>query len=463
MRAIATHLRVPRWREVLAAESGVRLGDLFLIGVTVVLLGYAIGGRGFAYIGLPPLFIGEVVLLLGLAATFCCRHWKRLLGDARLWPMLIFCGWGILRTVPFLSSYQFDAVRDAVIWIYAAYAFAIVAVLTEVPTRFTGFVLKYRSFFRWFLLCLPVVFCIYRLLGAARPEWPWVAVPIVQIKEGDVLVHLAGVMAFWVSGLGGRPSLKYVVILTVMLAATGVVDRAGTVAFGLVFFLSLLYRPGNLNILRVVLTVLVAVVLLWASGLRVELEGGKGRDISFDQILININSVLFDTGSDGLDSTKEWRLDWWKEIASYTLNGPYFFTGKGYGINLADDDGFQVLADGSLRNPHSIHLNILARSGVPGLATWVLVQGVWALLVLRAFFQSRVRGYADWSSLFFFLFCYWCALMVNGSFDVYIEGPPGGIWLWSVYGTGLAAVILYGRDPSLFTAQVPPQLPQVTQ
>jgi hypothetical protein len=30
--------------------------------------------------------------------------------------------------------------------------------------------------------------------------------------------------------------------------------------------------------------------------------------------------------------------------------------------------------------------------------------------------------------------------MVNTSFDVFIEGPMGGIWYWTLYGVGLAAL-----------------------
>ena len=77
--------------------------------------------------------------------------------------------------------------------------------------------------------------------------------------------------------------------------------------------------------------------------------------------------------SSALEGTKEFRLRWWSDIINYTINGPYFWTGKGFGINLADDDGFQVYADHSLRAPHNGHIEILARTGVPGLILWILM------------------------------------------------------------------------------------------
>jgi hypothetical protein len=39
--------------------------------------------------------------------------------------------------------------------------------------------------------------------------------------------------------------------------------------------------------------------------------------------------------------------------------------------------------------------------------------------------------------------------MANASFDVFIEGPMGGIWLWTIYGVGLAAVWAYGHHPEI--------------
>ena len=37
----------------------------YLVALGVGLLGYAVLGRGFAYVGVPPVYVGEVLLLLG--------------------------------------------------------------------------------------------------------------------------------------------------------------------------------------------------------------------------------------------------------------------------------------------------------------------------------------------------------------------------------------------------------------
>jgi hypothetical protein len=447
--------QIPAWHRP-AVNLRERIGDRFLAMLAFILIGYAVGGRGFAYIGFPPVFIGEVTLLLGVLAFMGSRRWTWIFCDAHAWPLLALCGWGLSGTVPYVSVYAIDSLRDAMVWGYSAFGLILAVLIVDRPQRLSHFMGRYRTFVPWFLCLVPLVFSVYRFLsggGSTRPEWPWVSVAIIQMKEGDVLVHLAGVMAFWVSGLGGPTPWKWVALLAINAAAMGVVDRAGMVAFGAVFFLCVLLKPMHTVGQRIIITVLFLSVVLWASNIKVPVPSGKGREISFDQIVTNLGSILFDTGSDGLDSTKEWRMDWWRLIGDYTFHGEYFWTGKGYGINLADDDGFQVLQDNSLRNPHNVHMTILARGGVPGLALWALAQASWGVWIAASLLRARRRGQQQWAGLFFFLFTYWFALLINGSFDVYLEGPMGGIWFWTVYGAGLAALSVYRTNPDAFQMQ----------
>ena len=52
--------------------------------------------------------------------------------------------------------------------------------------------------------------------------------------------------------------------------------------------------------------------------------------------------------------------------------------------------------------------------------------------------RSRREGDDDWARVNLWVLCYWIAFVVNGSFDVFLEGPQGGIWFWSVVGLGIA-------------------------
>jgi O-antigen ligase len=167
-----------------------------------------------------------------------------------------------------------------------------------------------------------------------------------------------------------------------------------------------------------------------------------------------VTSIVGTSDAGDLHDTKRWRLEWWGVIMDYTVFGEHFWMGKGFGINLADDDGFQCNEDGSVRSPHNAHMTFLARTGVPGLLIWGLVLLSWAAGITRAYIQSRAARDLRWSGLFLILGTYWLACLINASFDVFLEGPMGGIWFWTIYGVGLAAMRIYREWPGVLA---PPQ------
>src|SRR3954470_13868444 len=96
--------------------------DRFLLALAVALLGYALAGRGFAYIGLPPLFIGEALLGAGVLVLLATRGITRMLEIPQTLVLLAWVAWCMLRTLPGVPQYGIDALRDAVVWGYAAFA-----------------------------------------------------------------------------------------------------------------------------------------------------------------------------------------------------------------------------------------------------------------------------------------------------------------------------------------------------
>jgi hypothetical protein len=147
----------------------------------------------------------------------------------------------------------------------------------------------------------------------------------------------------------------------------------------------------------------------------------------------------------GLGGPRQWRLEWWNKIIDYTFFGEYFWTGKGFGINLAQDDGFLGEWFPDMRAPHNGHLTILARAGVPGLILWTLLQGVFGISLLLAYLRAHRNGQEWWARVDLWILAYWVAFIVNMSFDVYLEGPQGGIWFWSLFGFGMAVLVAQRR------------------
>ncbi len=419
----------------------------WLAALCVLLLGYALFGKGFAYLGVAPLFVGEIVLLSGIY-VFLRQGWKYVIICPTVWPLLALAVWGLLTTLPHVSEYGLDSIRDAMIWGYAAFAFLIMGVLLREPEELQLLIERYSTFAMIFVLAIPGTYVVSQL--ELVPNWPWANVSMIDVKVGDVLVHLSGVFAFWVSGLGGRVNKGWFVLLLASVAVMGAASRGGLVAFILVFGICLFYRPFERILWATMVTGICGLLFLAVIDLRLEVPG-KDREFSAEQIVESVTSVFESSSDKGLDSTKQWRINWWTDIVNYTWNGDYFWQGKGFGINLADADGYQGTEwEGLLRSPHNGHLTMLARAGVPGFLLWIFPQLLWLMLIVRDSLRSLAQGDQKWNSLFVFLLAYWAAFVTRATFDVYFEGPVGGIWFWTVYGVGLSAMVIYRYCPAAF-------------
>lgn len=443
------------------AWKRIRVGNRYFNLLCMVLMGYALGGRGFAYWGFNPLFVGEIFLLIGVYIAYQSGSLGRVLQLRVFIPLILFMCWGANCTIPYLDKYQKDAIRDAVVWGYGTYAFIVATMLIANPTRVRMLVLNYRKFVIWFLFLAPVSTILSGFFEQSLPTFPGSGVPIIQVKGGDICVHLAGVFVYIVAlGRGLNPWVTSLMIpLNLGLNVQG---RAGMVAFAVAVFVTMMLRPFHPRAMRIFFVIATGLFFFWASNIKIE----KGpRELSFDFLKKAVMSIVKDSDDEAMQGSKEWRKKWWHDIIQYTVHGPYFWTGKGFGINLATDDGYQVEEDDTLRSPHNGHMTMLARSGVPGLSFWILTQGTFAVTVVSSYLKARRRKHLNWSGLFMFLGAYWAAFMANAAFDVFLEGPMGGIWMWCIYGAGIGCAYIYPRCPDLLTPEEQkrgsaPMLPQ---
>ena len=428
---------------------------LFLAAVAVVLTGYAFGGRAFAYLGMPPVFVGEFVLGLGLIVAIARPQGWAFSPWGVTVAIVGYMVWGLIRTVPYLGTYGFPALRDGAAWAYALFALLVCKfVSTEgVSERVAQ---GYARLSPWLVVWGPLAL----LLDSAG-----IKSPFLTMKPGDLAVHLAGLSAFFLTGLygesvsksGPRQLPERLFYLFWLLACVFVLfsNRGGTLAILTALSVVLLLRPRRAlgKVAWMAGIILVASLLLVALDLKVEI---RGRETSARQVANIFLSVGGKGPSGGLEDTRTWRLLWWGKIWDYTVHGPYFWTGKGFGINLANDDGFQVVEDESLRAPHNAALTVLARSGVPGLATWLLVHLTFGIGMVRAYRRALRAGAEHAAHLHLWILAYWVAALVNSSFDVYLEGPQGAIWFWSIVGFGMAVQ----RESEAPVAMRPAGMPQ---
>ncbi|WP_051195637.1 O-antigen ligase family protein [Meiothermus rufus] len=432
---------------------------LFIELIAFIFLGYTLLGKGFAYLGIPPLYAAELVLLLGLLVALLNPS---VLRRAFAWPVVLvwpFVFWSLLQTLPYLGEYGLNALRDAAFWGYSLFAFLIFGLVLKNHAVFFILIRYYRYFALLFpLLIIPAI--VLQLLKVPLPSLPGSTVPLVALKFGDTGVHLAGVVVFVLLGLvlswrwAVLHAPLWVLSVTAVFGFTASANRGGTLSFVLAVMLALASLFPRINgrvvglaiggVLSLVVFALISLTVLSST----QLVGS--RPVSVEQIATNLLSIVLQTENDAgnVNANRRWRLMWWEKIVGYTVYGPYFWTGKGYGINLATVDGFQVDKEQSLRSPHNSHMTVLARSGVPGLALWLLMLVGWAWVVLKARWQAARNGDYLWSKLFVWLFCYWMAFLVNASFDVFLEGPMGGVPFWLLMGLGFAAVVVYANPAS---------------
>jgi hypothetical protein len=78
--------------------------------------------------------------------------------------------------------------------------------------------------------------------------------------------------------------------------------------------------------------------------------------------------------------------------------------------------------------------------GVPGFVLWFLLQGAFGIQLLRSVFAHGRNGDVALAAVGGWILVYWTAMMVDTSFDPYLEGPQGGIWFWTLFGLGLVVI-----------------------
>jgi len=437
--------------EQLASYSGsqVRIGranTMFLNVLFGLLTGYATIGRGFAYLGFPPLYVGELTLLLGGAVLLRTGLLWSLLNDRVFICIAVFMAWGFYRTLPGVGTYGILAIRDAMIWGYAIFAFLVAsALMSDIsqPARLLRF---FQRFALIIAFALPPLFVLSEFAASVIPNVPGTDVSLLVFKSGDALVHIAGILVLVLSGLVELTSLQSALLLALSLV---LVARARSGLAGLLAAGSL---PAILSPVRRYLiggAIALLVLLASAAFLDIKVQLTDRREFSANQIISGVQSavnVLSNpnwsslaqryASSDRLNGSVIWRVVWWSYLVQ-KVQMDFPMTGLGFGESLALP-GVPVAIGENVRSPHNGNMTIYARMGLIGFVLWLIALGVWLHAMLQSHLRAKRTGHPVWAALFMVFPAYVLASWLNGSFDVYLEGPMGGIWFWTLIGAGAA-------------------------
>jgi hypothetical protein len=421
-------------------------GDRYLALLAIVLLGYALMGKGFAYLGFPPLYVGEITLLAGIVVFLRTGALVAALTALPCLLLVVLMVWVLARTIPFVSLYGFDSLRDSTIVMYGGFAFIVIGLLLNDARRINTLLRYYHVL----LVSFPAIFVGFYLTRFWLDYIPTLTggVPIVEITASAVGTHLAGTMVFVLIGYRKVSFLWFFVWLATLTMVAAINRGATLAALGPVMFAMIMLGRWRLLLTAMLATVSIFAVLLTVEGTQdSETERLTERKVSAQQIVENAKSIVGQSGQQ-VEGTKQWRLNWWNIIINDTLYGPSFWAGRGFGLNLAEADGIGGDVDphkprAPNRSPHNALMTMLARAGVPGVVLWSIVPISWLGMQLNAMLSARARGHERWAELFLFIVCYAVSILINAMFDVTLEGPMQGVWFWCLFGFGIGSVMIY--------------------
>ncbi|HEX3742737.1 MAG TPA: O-antigen ligase family protein [Bryobacteraceae bacterium] len=409
-----------------------------------LLCAYALFGKGAAYVGVEPFYVGEFALLCGvLCFVRKPRSWQSFL----TWPsavLVLYMVWGLCRTIPYVGEYGVYAFRDGVLWAYGIFAFTVAGFILAEPTLLFTATRILSRFSTVYLMLMPAIGVLFQTRFDVLPRvGPAADATFPHFKAGDSMVHLAAITAAFVFGTIPSNTAKIALLVAGIVLCS--YSRAAILAYAAAMIVLFLLKPAHKWWTIAALFAGASTILLALTDVSIPIT--ENREISFRQLTENVNSLLTGTELDAgsRNGTKVWRLQWWDKIIGYTIHGDLLWTGKGFGINLATSDNILTGPERGIRSPHNGHLTVLARSGVIGLSLWVTLNLLWAIRIVGYYRLSRLWADTRWNKLFGVLLVYWAAFMVNAAFDVYLEGPVGGIWYWSVFGVGIAAPMVCRR------------------
>nr|MBO2504053.1 O-antigen ligase domain-containing protein [Thermoanaerobacterales bacterium] len=410
----------------------------------VVVTSYAALGKGFAYAGVPPVFVGEVALVVvGVAVVVQPMPLPRNAAAATAAGVAALAAVQLVvdrlgATVPVVES-----LRGLAPIYYAAFAFATYALLRrqeERDGRVAVAALVDSAVARaapWVVAALALLAALLLAEPDGLPTWPMSGTPVLASKPGDIAVALVLTLPFTFGcGVASRArTIGAVVPLLWSLAAVLVTFRSRGALLALAIGV-LAVRPRATRVLRGAMAALAVVLSLYVSGVSVEVR--RGREVSYQALADAAASLLGTQPDDEIEGsyvgTARWRAEWWRAIWDDVTGERMVLHGHGWGDNLAVRYGVVdpgTLPDGQpiLRLPHNVFFSLAGRAGVLVAVAFLAVP---VLSVVRSFTSPAVRrgpprlvqgarGAA-------------VAALVTGMVDVYLESPQGGILLWTLVG-----------------------------
>ena len=398
------------------------LNSAFIRIYLMVLLLYVFFNKGVAYS-----YLAEIIMVAGILVLFINR--KEL--EFGLEKKQIITGLFILISCLFILTgiFQFpvlNVLRDSLAFQYAWFAIIIYFFKNEYEFIWD----KIIQIYKWVPLVIFLNFILFYYLFLYLPPINIFGDQhIIIYKNGDKSVHLL-ISTIFLLLFTNKFSKNWLIANSILIIINFLIllafTRSGSTAFIGALFCFFFFSKNRLlndsmkNILKFLPIILLIVVAIFIS---IDIEGdAQGRTISISQITDNFSSIVSSDIDGSLTDNKVWRLVWWAKLVNESFTLQHFFLGKGLGMSLAGND--IANAEDNLRSPHNFHLTVLARFGYIVFIAWVY----WLVSIFKPLFTRKLVGKT------LALTSILLAFVINGSFDVFLEGPMGAFPFWTFVG-----------------------------
>jgi hypothetical protein len=387
-----------------------------------ILLIYVFLNKGVAYS-----YTAEILLVTGIFILFINRKQFEIGLDSKQILVGIFIIISFLFILVGIFQYSIlNVLRDSLAFQYAWFCFIIYFLKNEYNLIWH----KIIQIYKWAPLVIFLNFFLFYFLFLYLPPINIFGNQnIIIYKNGDKSVHLliSTILMFLYTD---KYSRKWLIANTILIVINFLIllalTRSGSVAYILALFSYFFFSKEKiLNDSVRKLLKYVPIIMIIGMGLfvAIDIQGdAQGRTISLSQITDNFSSIVSTNIDGNLAENKVWRLIWWAKLVNESFTLQHFFVGKGLGMSLAGND--IVNSDDNLRSPHNFHLTILARFGYIVFIMWI----IWLVSLFKPLFTRKLAGktLAITSILL--------AFIINGSFDVFFEGPMGAFPFWTFVG-----------------------------
>ena len=396
--------------------------SLYLKAYFIIMALYVYFNKGIAYS-----YLVEILWLGGILLLVLNRHTYNFIWEKRIKILLFFMLITLAYILWGLKNYPImDTIRDSFIFEYGWFVFIVFLYKDQQNIIWEHLFHIYK----WFPLVALLNFILQYYLPFFDTFSLFGNVTFLLYKYGDMSVNLLICTLLILLNIN-KISSRWLLILTLLIFFDFLVisaySRAGMLAYIVGVFCFIYFAKDKFmneaikGFTKFIPWALLIVIPIYLS-IQVR-ENFQGRVAGFKQIKDNITSLVTNSDDQVLEDNVVWRFLWWGKIIDYSFTKENFLQGKGLGMSLSQtDDG--VMGEEDLRSPHSIHLTIMARYGIPIFAIWLY----WLYLLFKPLFKRELNRYS------LAITAILLAFIINASFDVYLEGPMGAFPFWTWVG-----------------------------